>query len=201
MSSAAPEIILEPESHTYTVNGRPAVSVSRVLEQIDMLQGIPREYLERAAHFGKHVHLACHLYDADELDLNALDPALRPYLEGWARFKEDTGAHVFESELPVYHPRWGVAGMLDKLAGCALADLPMVIDLKSASTLQKSWRPQTAAYREALAHTRPGQRVSRKRACVHLTGDGKYKVHTSSSPVDLNIFVSAYNCHRWMEEK
>lgn len=199
--SAAPAVVLDDADHTYRVGDRRVPSVTGVLRQIDDLEGIPREYLERAAHFGRHVHMACHLFDEGVLDLEALDPPLKPYLDGWILFRETTDSVVLHSELPVYHEALGVAGTLDKVLAWRLTADPAVLDIKSSSVVPRSVRPQTAAYRELYLRSHPGKRLSRNRYCCHLKGDGTYALHRYSSATDYNVFVSALNCHRWMEEK
>jgi len=196
------DIYFEPDGHIYRVGGRRVPSVTEVLRQVDDLEGIPREYLERAAHFGRNVHLACHLYDQGVLDEESLDPALRPYLAGWRAFLEAAGCKVLESELPVYDPQLRVAGTLDKIVSWKVSAEPVEIDIKSSSMVPRSVGPQTAMYRKAYLAERPGAKLSKKRYAVHLLGDGKYRLHKLPHyDTDLNIFISCLNVQRWMEEK
>lgn len=191
----ASDLRFDPVAHSYHAGHRRVPGVTSVLQQIDELDGIPREFLEAAARFGTHVHLATHLFDTGQLDEPSLDRALVPYLDGWRRFLHDSRARVIESERRVYHERLGFAGTLDKVV--EWHDLPDVIDIKSGAAVLRSVRPQTAAYREARM-SEGDIKLSKSRYCVHLTKDGKYKVHRYRDPSDFNIFLSCLNIHRWM---
>lgn len=191
----AAELQFNEAEHLYHMGARKVPGVTQVLRQIDELEGIPHDILEAAAHFGRHVHIACDLYNKGVLDVSELDPLLVPYLAGWRKFLKDSGARVFESERRVYHKRLGYAGTLDAVV--AWHTLPEVIDIKSSVTVPRSVRPQTAAYREALVSE--GRKIGKIRYCVHLLGNENYKLHRYSDPADFNIFVSCLNVHNWME--
>lgn len=186
------ELAFNAESHTYTLDGRALPSVTQVLDPLNELDGVPRDVLAAATEFGTHVHLACDLHDAGRLDRAALDPALEPYLCAWERFLAEADACVIESELRVHHPL-GFAGTVDKII--MWRGKHHVLDIKSGTTVPRTWRPQTAAYREAVLQQRLA--CSTVRYCVHLRGDGTYVLHKSNDPADWSVFVSALNLYRW----
>lgn len=187
------ELTFDAEAHVYRVGGVRWPSVTQVLDPLNELDGVPRHLIEAAGRFGNHVHQACHLWDLGQLDEEALDPELEPYLRGWKKFLKDTGAEVIESERQVIHRRLKYCGTLDKTI--KLAAKHHLVDIKSGALVPRTVGPQTAAYREAYLHDELS--LSPVRYCVHLRPDGDYRRHTLKDPADLNIFVSALNIHYW----
>ena len=61
MSAEPFSIAFEPTAHAYHLNGKPVPSVTKVLQMIQTLEGIPWEVLENARIFGSNVHTAVHL--------------------------------------------------------------------------------------------------------------------------------------------
>jgi hypothetical protein len=187
-------------THTYTLGQRKLPSVTQALQAIDELDGIPRDVLEAAARFGRHVHLACHLFNQGTLDEDALDAPLVPYVSAYKKFLADTGAQVVESERRVCHRNIGYAGTLDLAAVWGKSALPAVIDIKSSALVPRSVGPQTAGYREAYLSDSPAHKLSRTRYCLHLKGDGTYRLHAYTDARDWNIFLSCLNIHNWMSK-
>lgn len=187
------ELAFDAARHEYRVGGRVVPSVTQVLGILTDFGAVPAEVLARAAEFGTHVHQACALWNAGRLDEDSLDPALAPYLEGWRKFIRECEVEVLDSEFHVYHAGLKYAGTVDVLA--KWKGRTHVLDIKTASVLSPSWRPQTAAYREACLQS---QLVCcPTRYCVQLIGAGDYRLHKSADPVDLAIFTSALNIYRW----
>jgi hypothetical protein len=190
-----PEITRD-ETHTYRARGRIVPGVTRALMAIDELDGIPREMLEAAANFGRHVHKACHLFNQGMLDEEALDAPLVPYLAGYRKFLADTTARVIHSERMVYHRKVGYAGELDLTAIWGRHALPAVIDIKTSAAVPRSVGPQTAMYREA--YISEGNKASKTRYCLHLKDNGDYRLHEYNDPRDWNIALSCLNVWNWM---
>lgn len=190
-------IEFEPQGHVYRVDGRQVPSVTEILEPYTSLEFVDRETLRRAAEFGDHVHLACHLYDIGELDEGALDPELAPYLDGWKAFLRDSGAVVLLSEYRVASRKYGYAGTFDKLLFWGKSKRK--VDIKSGSVVPKTVGPQTAAYVQAYAEE-TGKHI-RDRYCIHLPGDGKYRSHKLKDLRDWSIFQSALNLYNWHRRK
>lgn len=187
-------IEFEPEGHIYRVDGRVFPSVTQVLEPYTGLEFVDRETLRRAAEFGNHVHQAVHLYNVGELDEQSLDPALVPYLDGWKLFLYESGATVILSEHRVASRRYQFAGTLDDLL--FWGNSKRLIDVKSGSVVPKTTGPQLAAYGRAYFEE-TGERI-RYRRCVHLPGEGKYKVIPLNNPRDWPIFQCALTIHKWI---
>jgi hypothetical protein len=194
VAEIAATLHFDEDSHTYRVGGQVWPSVTQVLDPLLELDGIPRAALEAAAQFGNHVHIATDLWDKGVLDIDALDPHLRPYLDGWRAFLLDTSAHVIDSELRVMHPRLRYCGTLDKIV--RMGKSSHVLDVKTSAVVPWTVGMQTAAYRDAAAdYTKCRDRLSTTRLCVHLKDDGRYRLHKYSDTRDLNNFISCLNVH------
>ena len=178
-------------SHTYRIDGRVVPSVTQVLAPLEDFSRVPRDVLEAARIFGQHVHEACDLLNRGELDWLSLDPALTPYVEGWRRFIEESGAVVMASEFPVGHDQLGYAGTPDVLI--QMRDRLWIPDIKSTAVVPSTVGYQTAGYAKAY-HRMTGQEP--KRCCVLLDGAGRYKLHTRNESSDWEMFVSALNCFK-----
>ncbi|MGH9644778.1 MAG: hypothetical protein ACRD3Q_20435 [Terriglobales bacterium] len=192
------EVTLESERHVYRQGEKKLPGVTQILGLIDDLEGIPRDILDAAARFGRHVHIACHLHSMGRLDECSLDPALVPYVAGYKKFLRDTCAVVCESERLVHHSRLGYAGTLDFTAMWGRNGLANLVDIKSSAVVPRSVGPQTAAYREALIDQSPQRLVSKTRYCLHLKPNGDYRLHALTNySVDWQIFLSALNIYQW----
>lgn len=150
---------------------------------------------EYGATRGKHVHTACHYYDMGELDEDSLDPALVPYVEGWKKFKQETGFQVFDSELRLTSERLGLTGQPDKIGNLpAIGDC--IIDIKSGSL--SDWTAiQLAGYKVLLLDQVQHPGALYKRFAVNLPGDGTYKVKEYKDRGDEGIFLAALAIHNW----
>lgn len=186
------ELTFEPEGHVYRFGGRVVPSVTQVLEPLQMLQGVPWALLESAREFGTHVHLACHLWNKGELDQDALDPALAPYLAGWISFLKETGFVIYHSEHRVYHRTLRYAGTADAFG--TWNESAWVIDIKSG-IVPGTVGAQLAAYSQASNYPRA------KRLCVQLSADGLYRLHPQKDPSDFALFTSALNVWKYLNKR
>ena len=193
----------EPEGHRYYHGVREVPGVTRIMNPISELDGIPRDLLDAAADLGHKVHTACHLFDQGVLAEQALDPVLAPYLSAWKLCCLELGVRVLASELPVYHAKLGYAGQLDKIAMIKHWDGERgLIDLKSSVSMPRTIAPQTAAYLEAEITGENSMRLSRRtpRGGVLLKPDGTYRFHpcrASDHARDFNLFTACLVIHRW----
>lgn len=195
------ELHFNRETHTYKLAGRRLPSVTEVLETaLQEMKDLPEHLVKAAGEFGQHVHSACDLYDRNELDHEALDVRLRPYIRAYEAFLLQSRALVLASELRVHHPKLGYAGTLDRKVifpdrKKAYARLPSVLDIKTASAVSRSVGPQTAAYREADRAC--GNQVDDIRYCLHLRADATYRLHRLEGGMDFVIFQSCLNVWRF----
>jgi hypothetical protein len=158
--------------HAYELDGRQIPSVTQVLTLagISDVSGIPVHNLDRAASIGKAVHLACDLLDADDLDLDSLDPQIVGYVLGYQRFREEWD---FVPELIEHRTVASVLGLqygmcVDRVG--PLRGKMYVLDLKTSSKRRPEWAIQTIAYAQGLGMYDAG------RAALHLHKDGTYNL-------------------------
>lgn len=179
-------------THTYTLGGRKLPSVTEIISPLQDFSMVPAAVLAAACEFGKHVHIACDLYNRDMLDWSSLDPPLTPYVTAWARFLEESGAVVIASECRVYHEQLGYAGSPDVVL--AWGKRLVLPDLKATAIVPRSVGIQTAAYAKAYQRSHGGREP--ERYCIHLQ-DGKYRSHKRTDPADWSMFLSCLNVWKY----
>lgn len=184
-----PDLTFNAEAHEYRYGGRVVPSVTQVLSILSAndFEYVDGEVLEAARSRGRHVHAAIDLHNRGELDEEALDPELAPYLAQWRKFLTDTGWTVTASEQRVYHPTLRYAGTIDT---GVWQNASWVLDIKSG-TVPRTVGPQTAAYQNALT-PKP-----RRRLCLQLQPH-RYLLKECKDPADFSIFTSCLNIWRFL---
>lgn len=185
--------------HEYRWDGTRVPSVTQVLKQCFDFSMVDRDVLEAKAALGSAVHLACELDDADDLVEESVHASVRPYLEGYRKFRRDKATTVIVTELPVYHRLYGYAGKLDLLT--EFDDARWLVDWKTPLTISPAVGLQTAGYVSALPPELLGDRGVNaiRRAALQLKDDGNYRLHEFKNPNDFSTFLSFVNVHRWKE--
>src|SRR6185312_4282164 len=164
--------------HSYVVDGVPCVSVTTVLQPLQMFDGIPAAVLERARVFGSHVDAACNLLVRGELDWPSLHPNLMPYVNAAAAFLRESRIVITGNQVRVGSSRMRAAGTID-LVGI-LNGHEGLFDFKATHAVApRTVGPQTAGYDYLYRDQRGGR--PRKRFCVHLSPSG-YKVIPLTDP-------------------
>lgn len=191
---SAPELVFDPDTHTFAVGGRAYPSVTKILKTAGLiahgdLQGDTNEYLER----GRAVHAAIHalLTGADYAE--GMVPGTAGYVDSfmaWFQQQPPDTIDRVRTELPLHDPDLGYAGITD------LFDGEMVWDYKTGGVCR--WHAiQTAAYAALL--TRHGVASSfPRRGCLYLQPDGRMpvvKVHQNGW--DLEAFKACLILNRW----
>lgn len=189
------DITFDEATHTYTVCGKPAVSVTTALSVIEDWSKIHADVLKRAGDFGTAVHTMTELYDQDDLDEDTLDPALAPYLAGYQAFLAAKKPAWELIEGRVGDPALRAAGTLDRMG--LIGQTRWLIDIKSTAGVPVTVGPQTAAYNEFATKTY-GLRA-KKRACLILKPGG-FSFVPLNDPSDYSMFVSCLNCWRFIEK-
>lgn len=179
------------EHRYFDPNGNELPSVTRILNEEGFYDysKIPQEILQRAAKFGQAVHRATELWDKGTLDMNSLNPALVPYLNGWIKFKEDYKLEVIGNELKLWSKKYRYAGTLDRTGVCGLGKFAgklAEIDIKSGLILP-GVRLQTAGYQ--VLHNENFKDKIRVRICVKLIPDG-YIVEPLENREDLDYWLN-----------
>ncbi len=90
-------IELDEDHHVYNVGGVIRPSVTQVLKDAGLID--THWYTEEARLRGKAVHAACQFFDEDDLDWESVLPPYQGYIQGWARFKQESGFQI--------GPGWG----------------------------------------------------------------------------------------------
>lgn len=186
-----PRLTFDPIAHVYAIGDRTLPSVTQILQAVGIADFTAPWFTADVRDRGSYVHAAI-LFDTEgELDEDALDPALEPYVAGWRKFRQESGAVIEHWERVVGDPILGYAGTLDGVLRTTDArgrTERTVVDVKRA--LYASAGPQVAAYRRCAYHLYDGPIVL-KRAVLELPGDGGYRWHPLTHDHDEQVFLAA----------
>lgn len=185
-------LTFDEASHTYHFGGQVVPGVTSILSPLTDFSRVPPAVLEAAANFGKAVHRACELDDLNELDEDALDPALAPYLHAWRKFSAEHDVQWDKIEQPVYHATLRYAGTPDRLG--LVKGSRAVVDIKSTAQLYPAVGPQLSAY--ANAEKEPYA----ERLAVQLKADGTYVAKAYKDPTDWPVFASLLTLRTWCKQ-
>lgn len=171
-SYTAADLTYDPERHASTLpDGTPVPHVTAILgavgvgEDFEALASRGPRFRQMVAHArerGTAVHADCHAYDDDDIDWEAVDHRVRPFVEAWAEFRmaKDLVPLARARERRVYHPTYGYTGILDGVFTDAAGAQRILIDIKTGDPTAAAAHLQTAAYEEAWNVERPGQPVT-----------------------------------------
>lgn len=193
-----PGLEFDEATHTYRYQGQVVPGVTSVLRPVTDLSHVPPDILAASSAFGVAVHKACELDDLGQLDEEALDVALAPYLAAWRKFSRDYEVQWSGVERKVFHSQLRYAGTLDRSGTVLLAPgkphrTPAIVDIKSGTALYPSVGPQLAAYHRALDEGS----VTTKRLAVQLKPDATYVAKWEDDPSDFALFCSLLTVQRW----
>lgn len=164
---------IEGPGHTYSLDGRPLVGVTRVigevlrspgLEQWMMRTGPDAERIrDEAAAFGRSVHAALAAYARGD-DLLPLDlpPEWWATVEAGRRWLDEHIDEVYAVEEPVASAKYGFAGTPDLYGRRKGSKTPAIVDFKTTGDVYWSHLMQLAGYRQAARETygdRPAERI------------------------------------------
>ena len=163
-------IELDQSTHTYFVDGIESISVTQVLKLAGLVDD--RWFTEFGRWRGSAVHLATKYFDEGDIDRRTLDPAVKPFVADWKKFREDTGFTPTLIEQPLYDSLYNFCGTPDRrgyFMGGDPKESNEIIDIKCYPGGHVPWwvRLQLAAYGRLI----DPRRVFRRYAVI-LTGDG-----------------------------
>jgi hypothetical protein len=120
-------LTFDPVEHIYRWNGKRLATVTEIISDAFNTYGsVPADVLAHAAAFGTAFHLMAKLYIAGRLNMDALDPQLIPYLNGFKKYLREqySGYELSEMkvEVPACLPRLGLAGTPDLCASWRIDD-------------------------------------------------------------------------------
>ena len=183
------ELTLQENGHIYRIGDRRIVSVTQALSILDDRWKVDPWYLER----GRLIHLATAYFDRDELDESTVDEKIRPYLDAYVKFREDTGFIPTHIEHKLFHPSYFYAGKLDRVGNFGY---DLLVDLKSGAKAKVD-ELQGAAYWELCRVNK----ISIKRVFdLYLSENGTYKLEPIEKPkLLLPVFLACLTATRWKE--
>lgn len=188
------DLHFDPSMHTYSVDGEIIPGVTSIMSILGLYDGVPSEVLERASERGLNVHWLTEMTDMlHEVDI---PEEYEPYVAAWGQFRDDYGVEFHAIEERVYHPRYGYAGTIDRIA--TINDCVGVLDIKTTSRLHPETGVQLAAYAEAWNEERSTPFVTHRWA-IQLKGDGSYVFHEYTREDDFATFLGCLQIHNWKE--
>jgi hypothetical protein len=185
------EVILDYDTHTYTVNGQPVgLCVSDVLHESGIVKPYPESAaanVEHARMIGDLTHAWTSAIDKDiGISLARLDDSLLlGYVTGYQKFLKEIEPEWLAIEESYY--RQGVAGTPDRIGRFA-KDMPVIVDIKTPKCAAAHWAIQLSAY----------QWLTEYEASLYvcwLASDGTYKL-LNYTP-DLETWEAALTVAKW----
>lgn len=211
-----PELSYDDESHEYRQNGVVVPSVTRIVNLVSPMPYIPPADLEWLRSRGKAVHTATELLEEGDLWWDGLDDRIRPFVEAWQRFLEQTGFRTVARETRVDHFKLGYAGRFDRIGYFPKQPTRLaIVDIKSGEVTIGAG-VQTAGYVMAWNSGRHNPQLAsaceidgclcdvpfiRDRYAVRLTEEGEAKLHALTNPLDFRAFEAGLVIHRWKESQ
>ena len=195
------EIIFNEANHSYTHGGEPIINVTTLLEIVGYsdFSAVNQDRMEASNEFGAHAHKASYLEDIEELDENSLSAPLRPYLEGWRKFKRENRVTFVARERIVHSHRFNFVGTLD----CVFEATPrkrvklILADLKTSKNLYPATKIQTQLYKIAYEEE-TGKKIN-ERWCIRLK-ENDYKVDPYKERTDNIYALSALHTYKFRKE-
>lgn len=186
--------------HKYTINDRPALSISKIFESCGLADysKIPKLKLERSQKFGSAVHKACELFIKGDLDQSKLDRALYAYLGAFRAFLAESGFKVLYSEKKIGVPILQVACRIDMVG--ELNNNIVIVEIKTPVEVRAVAEIQTAAQKYLWNHKENEDQNLPKikdRYILQLKDDGKYRLKPCTGRLDENVFLACCSVCAW----
>mgnify|MGYP000061344183 CR=1 FL=1 len=138
------QLTFEPEGHIYRIGKRRVASVTQILKAVGYTEFSAPWFNDKAKDYGKNLHECCALVDEDDLIMESVAPEIRPEVEAYAEWKEQTGFMANLVEKPLYSLSDGFAGTPDVFGSFPSGDW-VLIDRKRGQA-SKATRYQLALY-------------------------------------------------------
>lgn len=173
-------VVLPSVTHVLKTNG-----TSADFDALVASGAVTLAQLTTKREIGRAAHLATVYYDAGTLDPATLDPRVKPYLEGWARFRQETGFRPVPNltEKVLHDPGYLFAGTVDRVGSFDNGRTFNVVDIKTGDPAHSAVQFQTAAYanlveknllKSAVAFDTLGAFLTQPRYAVRLRSDGGF---------------------------
>jgi hypothetical protein len=189
-----------PESHLYEVDGHPIPSVTQVMRAVNISYDysmVGAQTLEHKRQIGVALHAALHFLQEADLDTESLDEAIRPMIDGYKLFIDDTGFKPGGCEVRVWPNVNGMryGGTLDVVG--TIKGEPTLIDFKcSSGSPHHSYGCQTAAYEMGLPRPLVPP-FKYRRYSLQPRENGSYNWHEWKEKTDHEVFKWALGITYW----
>lgn len=203
-------VTYDDDAHVYTIDGKPAPSVSAILELIDpdKYSGIAEDVLARAAERGHNSHAMVALDVRDDLDVGKLEGHLVDNYIAWRAFCDDYDFQCTHSERVVASYRHNYCGTIDLLGTFGKHRNAKIrnhrrmvqVDEKFTAAMPDMVDIQTAGYNIAASETIGGYDIDTPRFCLWIRGD-KYKLIELENPSDRAIFQAGRSIYQYRRNK
>lgn len=141
-----PELRLDPETHSYSLDGFPIPGVSHILKSMGYidLSKVPPDILERKRQIGVETHKACELIDRGKTP--TMDPLIVPYVKAYETYVSVEKPVYSEIEEGHYYAVDGPGAAVAYAGTVDRVEHRFVLDLKTAYKIYPAHRLQLAAY-------------------------------------------------------
>ena|SRR3990167_459452 len=185
-----PEFSFDPQTHTYTLDGRELISATGILRACGVIDG--SWFNEAARARGEAVHAACQFEAEGDLEESSLAPEIAPYLEQYKLAVAALGFKPTSCEQPIYHKALLYACTPDQV-GLVEGKLAL-LELKTG-TMQPWTALQTALQSMAVW---PEGFMSANRYGLELRPDG-YKLSKFGEFSDFSMATAMVAVAKWKQ--
>jgi len=183
-------IQFDPETHTYTINGRIYPSVTQIIKGV---LGDELWYKDWYAGRGRAIHQAIHYLVKNRLNYDSLDERIVGQIEAFKKFLVETGFTVLESEIQMYSNTYQFAGTADLILSDKASNL-ILADIKSS--IESKVDLQLAGYSILYGSSRIKQFCA-----VGLSEDGNYKMRwVKDIKIAERVFMSCLTVYNWKKQ-
>lgn len=179
-------------THSYWCEGAKLPSVTEIIKAAGLgvdYDRVPPAILEEARMRGQAVHVAIDLLHQDDLDESSIDPRIRPRVDAYRRFLDETGFVAVETERHLSCPLYRYAGSPDAFG--EIGATRIVPDWKTVSVMNLApVALQVAGYRLLIAREYPAWRTA-KGYGLQLRADGTYRLRDADLPGAEATFLAA----------
>jgi hypothetical protein len=182
-----------------------AVGVSTDFESLKDVSYRNAAAIDRKRDIGHALHADAHAFDDNDLDWATVHPDVRPWLEAWEEFRNNTGLIPLTRERVLYSPTLNVCGTLDGIfCHPSTLDRRVLIDTKTGDPKDSAAEFQTAGYEILWTDEHPNEPIA-ERLGVQLTPGKRvpYRIHNYSAMPDawthgpkFRAFVTTYWCQQ-----
>lgn len=195
-------IEFDEAQHEYKLDGRPVPSVTRVISNVPEDLLLNSAFIRKTA-IGTMVHKICDkLKEGAEIDYSAIGEEIKPYVDGYLKFLDQSGYRLVGTEERVFSKKYKYAGTVDDIRINPKGQLA-ILDIKTSTVVSPTTKLQTAAYAAAIDEmgTYKEYGLVKERGCIWLTGDGNYRLLRYMEPGDFNVFLCHLTVHNWKRQE